>query len=82
MVDISPNNFEIDKVSGAWVLTHWLGVGTPTLRLKISHKLENDAFFDPNDMTAEIRFGPCAPFLPRARERAFFQQARALLDGL
>ena len=64
MSNVSPDNLEIDKISGAWVLTHWVGSGGVALRLKIDHKYENDAYFEEHSVTAEIRFGRYFTFLP------------------
>src|SRR5438552_3857015 len=59
---IQPEDIELDKIPGAWVLTYWLGGGNlhaPTLRLKFTHTI----FQDPNQVEAEIRFDPSGPFI-------------------
>jgi hypothetical protein len=58
----SPDDLEIDKVPGAWVLTWWLPNGV-TLRLKIRHSSSEE----PDDCVAEVRQRPGEEF-QRVRE--------------
>jgi hypothetical protein len=60
MLSPSLSDIEVDKMSGAWVLTWWLPDNSATLRLKVRHC----SCIDPDEFVAEIKVRPDEEFRP------------------